>query len=155
MLTQAWALVDAYLTGFIGNAIAVRASRPSVDCGASGAQVAEGGSSAGCASSDTLPWQRVVAAAYTDEAFAHGVEIIIQGFERWRLPIPASGARLSRDAADRLSDGCPSATAPLRRRESCGSLAAPRIFRNSQNWGLTGGARFRNILTCARRFRAV
>ena len=51
VLTQAWALVDAYLTGFIGNAIAVRASRPSVDCGASGAQVAEGGSSAGCASS--------------------------------------------------------------------------------------------------------
>ena len=33
--------------------------------------------------------------------------------------------------------------------------AAPRIFRNSQNWGLTGGACFRNILTCARRFRAV
>ena len=78
-----------------------------------------------------------------------------RAFERWRLPIPASGARLSRDAADRLSDGCPSATAPLRRRESCGSLAAPRIFRNSQNWGLTGGACFRNILTCARRFRAV
>lgn len=96
VLTQAWALVDAYLTGFIGNAIAVRASRPSVDCGASGAQVAEGGSSAGCASSDTLPWQRVVAAAYTDEAFAHGVEIIIQGIRalaapdpcEWRTPEP-------------------------------------------------------------------
>ena len=92
VLTQAWALVDAYLTGFIGNAIAVRASRPSVDCGASGAQVAEGGSSAGCASSDTLPWQRVVAAAYTDEAFAHGV----QGIRalaapdpcEWRTPEP-------------------------------------------------------------------
>lgn len=96
VLTQAWALVDAYLTGFIGNAIAVRANRPSVDCGASGAQVAEGGSSAGCASSDTLSWQRVVAAAYTDEAFAHGVEIIIQGIRalaapdpcEWRTPEP-------------------------------------------------------------------
>ena len=29
VLTQAWALVDAYLTGFIGNAIAVRSNRPS------------------------------------------------------------------------------------------------------------------------------
>lgn len=40
--------------------------------------------------------QRVVAAAYTDEAFAHGVEIIIQGIRalaapdpcEWRTPEP-------------------------------------------------------------------
>ena len=46
--------------------------------------------------SDELPWQRVVAAAYTDEAFAHGVEIIIQGIRalaapdpcEWRTPEP-------------------------------------------------------------------
>lgn len=155
VLTQAWALVDAYLTGFIGNAIAVRASRPPSTAelqvrkwlkGAAvrAAQVAirSLGSASSRRPTPTRPSPMVSRSSS-------------RAFERWRLPIPASGARLSRDAADRLSDGCPSATAPLRRRESCGSLAAPRIFRNSQNWGLTGGARFRNILTCARRFRAV
>ncbi len=42
VLTQAWALVDAYLTGFIGNAIAVRANRPSVVRGVSSVRAAEG-----------------------------------------------------------------------------------------------------------------
>lgn len=56
VLTQAWALVDAYLTGFIGNAIAVRANRPSADCGVSNARAVEEGGSADCASDDEPPW---------------------------------------------------------------------------------------------------
>lgn len=88
VLTQAWALVDAYLTGFIGNAIAVRANRPSADCGVSNARAVEEGGSADCASDDELPWRRIVAAAYTDEAFAHGVEIIIQGIRALAAPDP-------------------------------------------------------------------
>ena len=88
VLTQAWALVAAYLTGFIGNAIAVRANRPSADCGVSNARAVEEGGSADCASDDELPWRRIVAAAYTDEVFAHGVEIIIQGIRALAAPDP-------------------------------------------------------------------
>ena len=96
VLTQAWALVDAYLTGFIGNAIAVRSNRPSGVRGVSSVCAAEGKGAEGCSGDDAPPWQRVVAAAYTDEAFAHGVEIIIQGIRalaapdpcEWRTPEP-------------------------------------------------------------------
>ena len=88
--------MDAYLTGFIGNAIAVRANRPSGVRGVSSGRAAEGEGAASCTDDDALPWQRVVAAAYTDEAFAHGVEIIIQGIRalaapdpcEWRTPEP-------------------------------------------------------------------
>ena len=88
VLTQAWALVDAYLTGFIGNAIAVRANQSCGEGGAVGARAAEGERSAGRSGDDVPPWQRVVAAAYTDEAFAHGVEIIIQGIRALAAPDP-------------------------------------------------------------------
>ena len=66
-----------------------------------------------------------------------------RAFAPWPLPIRAIGARPRRESGRRRV-----VASRLRR-------AAPRIFRNSQNWGLTGGACFRNILTCARRFRAV
>lgn len=99
VLAQAWALVDAYLTGFIGNAIATRAACASdggISLGheaaqgdlAAGEEIAE---SAGVASSfrdDVPPWRRIVAAAYTDEAFSHGVEIIIQGVRALAAPDP-------------------------------------------------------------------
>ena len=81
ILSQAWAMVDAYLTGFTGNAIAaaaVRGQREGVD---------RTGGEAG----DCRPlWQRIVADAYTDEAFANGVEIIIQGVRALAAPDPCN-----------------------------------------------------------------
>ena len=89
VLTQAWALVDAYLTGFIGNALALQAE---VSCPMRSATVEMGASGTECAETplgESLPlWQRVVAGAYTDEAFADGVEIIIQGIRALAAPDP-------------------------------------------------------------------
>lgn len=85
VLGQAWAMVDAYLTGFTDNAIAAAAEREL-------RERAEGVD--GDAVGPRPLWQRIVADAYTDEAFANGVEIIIQGVRalaapdpcRWRTP---------------------------------------------------------------------
>lgn len=92
MLRQAWAMVDAYLTGFAGNAIALRAeaARKGVSVvelrrGEEGGAVGKAGASA------AVPlWQRIVAEAYTDEAFADGVEIIIQGIRALAAPDPCA-----------------------------------------------------------------
>lgn len=80
VLTQAWALIDAYLTGFTANAIAVRSEQAALE--ASGTQSVQ-------LSEDEIPlWQRIVAEAYTDEAFAHGVELIIDGIRSLAAPDP-------------------------------------------------------------------
>lgn len=79
VLSQAWAMVDAYLTGFTDNAIAVAAER----------EQREGvGGALGEADAGRPLWQRIVADAYTDEAFAHGVEIIIDGIRALAAPDP-------------------------------------------------------------------
>lgn len=78
VLRQAWALVDAYLTGFVGNTLAMRYWN---------AQSATESAGKGDASSRPL-WQSVVGDAYTEDAFAHGVEIIIQGIRSLAAPDP-------------------------------------------------------------------
>lgn len=81
VLSQAWAMVDAYLTGFTDNAIAVAAER----------EQREGPDGARREAADERPlWQRIVADAYTDEAFADGVEIIIQGIRALAAPDPCA-----------------------------------------------------------------
>lgn len=100
VLRQAWALVDAYLTGFIGNSLAIaRMMGPmapdATPRGASQQASADEGGPEGDAQRGAL-WQSIVADAYTEEAFAHGVEIIIQGIRalaapdpcQWRTPGP-------------------------------------------------------------------
>lgn len=82
VLHQAWALIDAYLTGFIGNALALRRLGK-----AAGAAPSPRDGEAG-ASEERQPWQRIVEDAYTDEAFAHGVEIVIQGIRGLAAPDP-------------------------------------------------------------------
>lgn len=79
VLSQVWAMVDAYLTGFTDNAIAVAAEREQRE-GAGGAR-REG-------AEERPLWRRIVAEAYTDEAFAHGVEIIIDGIRALAAPDP-------------------------------------------------------------------
>lgn len=88
VLTQAWALVDAYLTGFIGNAIAVRGGERSIGRDAMDARAAEEEGAENCASDGAPPWRRIIADAYTDEAFSHGIEIIIQGIRALAAPDP-------------------------------------------------------------------
>lgn len=80
VLTQAWALIDAYLTGFIGNAIAVKAEQINRE-----AHALESSSQA---ETESPLWLRIVSEAYTDEAFAHGVEIIIEGIRSLATPDP-------------------------------------------------------------------
>ncbi len=104
VLTQAWALVDAYLTGFIGNALALQAE---VSCPMRSATVEMGASRTECAETplgESLPlWQRVVAGAYTDEAFADGVEIIIQGIRALAAPDPCEWRTpLAEEPADQV-----------------------------------------------------
>lgn len=80
ILTQAWALIDAYLTGFTGNAIAIRAEQAALEASESEAVHSSEG--------EAPLWQRIVAEAYTDEAFAHGVELIIDGIRSLAAPDP-------------------------------------------------------------------
>lgn len=81
VLSQAWAMVDAYLTGFTDNAIAVAAEREQRE-GAGGPR--------GEPAEERPLWQRIVAETYTDEAFAHGVEIIIDGIRALAAPDPCA-----------------------------------------------------------------
>lgn len=107
ILAQLWAMVDAYLGGFIGNALfakmgkeaapafsdapnavgpsdAADTSVPSAALGASAPSDAPAPSDA----ADAPLWQRIVASAYTDEAFAQGIEIIIKGVRALAAPDP-------------------------------------------------------------------
>lgn len=114
MLSQAWAMVDAFLTGFTANALALSraaekegAAAPNeeqmvrlsgegeasnveaVSAGAPEGEVSDAGASDAIAAVAVRPaWQNIVAQAYTDEAFAHGVGIIIQGIRGLAAPDP-------------------------------------------------------------------
>lgn len=83
IFAQLWAMVDAYLTGFVDNAIMLKA-----------AQVLALNS--GENAKPEPQWKRIVDSAYTEEAFAEGIEIIINGVRalaapdpcEWRTPLP-------------------------------------------------------------------
>lgn len=89
VLIQAWALVDAYLTGFIGNALALRVEHPRPQRPDTAARIACGAEESATRPEESVaPWRRVVMNAYTEEAFAHGVEIILQGIRALAAPDP-------------------------------------------------------------------
>lgn len=75
ILAKAWAMVDAFLTGFNGSAIAARKRR-------------EADEAAGAPPQDVPMWQRVVDAAYSEESFANGVEMIVMGIRGLAAPDP-------------------------------------------------------------------
>lgn len=77
IFAQLWAMVDAYLTGFADNAIALRAAGLS-------AEALERGEAA----KPEPKWKRIVATAYSDESFTAGVEIIISGIRALAAPDP-------------------------------------------------------------------
>ncbi len=66
ILTKTWAMVDAFLTGFNGCAIAASNLRK-ID------------QADGIADADIPVWRRIVRNAYTEESFANGIEMIIMG----------------------------------------------------------------------------
>ncbi|WP_139651096.1 TetR/AcrR family transcriptional regulator [Raoultibacter phocaeensis] len=73
IFVKAWAMVDAFLTGFTANELAMirDAAMP------------------GSPDEGDLPkWQQVVRSAYTDESFASGIEIIIEGVRGLAAPDP-------------------------------------------------------------------
>lgn len=121
ILVQAWAFIDAFLTGFDGNAIALRKAgitpggtklaeangdiaaerTPTADASAGAGNGGAGddhephGRTGGSgapepdeAAGELAPWQRIVASAYTDEAFANGVELIIRAIRALAAPDP-------------------------------------------------------------------
>lgn len=75
VLTKAWAMVDAFLTGFNSCAIAMRQRRRDVD-------------GVGSAAIDVPVWQRIVDTAYSEESFANGVEMIVMGIRGLAAPDP-------------------------------------------------------------------
>lgn len=77
IFAQLWAMVDAYLTGFADNAIALRAAGLSAEALESGEAVRP-----------EPKWKRIVATAYGDESFSAGVEIIISGIRALAAPDP-------------------------------------------------------------------
>ena len=90
ILVQAWALIDAFLTGFTHNAIEQQkagVTPAGLSVGTVGGKDAAAASETG-ESAAMEPWQRIVTSAYTDEAFAHGVELIIQGIRALAAPGP-------------------------------------------------------------------
>lgn len=99
VLSQAWAMVDAFLTGFIANALAL--SRAAEKEGTAEpreektAHLPGEGEASDAGAPDAITavaarpaWQNIVAQAYTDEAFAHGIDIIIQGIRGLAAPDP-------------------------------------------------------------------
>ena len=104
VLSQAWAMVDAFLTGFIDNALALSrvaggevlaVGEASAAARSDGGEAPDGEAPDGAAPDGAAPdgaarppWRRIVAQAYTDEAFAHGVDIIIQGIRGLAAPDP-------------------------------------------------------------------
>lgn len=96
VLHQAWALIDAYLTGFVGNALALKRR------GEEGGNDVDGGTPA---ADEREPWQRIVEDAYTDEAFAHGVEIVIQGIRGLAAPDPCEWRTPFADVSKKVEIG--------------------------------------------------
>lgn len=75
ILTKAWAMVDAFLSGFNSSAIGAESIRQ--------IETAAG------LSGENLPiWQRIVRSAYSEESFLNGIEIIIIGVRGLAAPDP-------------------------------------------------------------------
>lgn len=70
---KAWAMVDAFLTGFTENELAMIRDEAVVD---------------DSAKEERPKWQTIVRSAYTDESFANGIEIIIEGVRSLAAPDP-------------------------------------------------------------------
>lgn len=77
VLKHAWSMVDAFLAGFTDNAIKERsiASLP-------------GGARASSPGHRLALWEEIVIGAHSDEAFAYGIEVIIQGIRALAAPDP-------------------------------------------------------------------
>ena len=75
ILTKAWAMIDAFLTGF--NSSAIIAQKMRRDEAAAGANEV-----------DLAVWERVVRNAYTEESFQNGVEMIIMAVRALAAPDP-------------------------------------------------------------------
>ena len=74
VLTKAWAMIDAFLTGFNSNAIAAERMRRAISLDGT---------------DDNLPtWERVVRTAYSEESFQNGIEMIIMGVRGLAAPDP-------------------------------------------------------------------
>lgn len=98
ILRQMWAMVDAYLTGFVRNAIALRLAgdgepmRPMAAELRNACAHRDEGVSSGMGTSasaeEAASWRDIVADAYSDEMFAAGIELIIQGIRGLAAPDP-------------------------------------------------------------------
>lgn len=77
VLTKAWAMIDAFLTGFNGSAIAAEQRRQADEA-------------AGTVSDEVPLWRRIVDSAYSEESFANGVEMIIMGVRGLAAPDPCA-----------------------------------------------------------------
>ena len=77
VLKRAWAMVDAFLAGFTDNAIKERAIAN-----------LPGGAHAPSLDHRSALWEEIVMDAHSDEAFACGIEIIIEGIRALAAPDP-------------------------------------------------------------------
>lgn len=77
VLKRAWAMMDAFLAGFTDNAIEERAIAN-----------LPGGAHAPSSEHDLALWEEIVMDAHSDEAFACGIEIIIEGIRGLAAPDP-------------------------------------------------------------------
>ena len=75
ILTKAWAMIDAFLTGFNGSAISAQDIRRIEKA-------------AGVDERNLPVWQRIVRSAYSEESFQNGVEMIIMGVRGLAAPDP-------------------------------------------------------------------
>lgn len=75
VLSKAWAMIDAFLTGFNSCAIGAQSVR----------RIEE---AAGVGEGDLPTWKRIVRTAYTEESFHNGVEMIIMGIRGLAAPDP-------------------------------------------------------------------
>lgn len=75
ILTKAWAMIDAFLTGFNGSAISAQNIRRIEKA-------------AGVDEWNLPVWQRIVRSAYSEESFQNGVEMIIMGVRGLAAPDP-------------------------------------------------------------------
>lgn len=75
VLTKAWAMIDAFLSGFSANAIA-------------GKKLDDAAAAAGTEGRKLETWERIVRNAYTEDSFQNGVEFIISGIRVLAAPDP-------------------------------------------------------------------
>lgn len=75
VLAKAWAMIDAFLTGFNGNAIEA-------------ARMREAEALADLSGTGYSTWERIVRSAYSEESFQNGIEMIVMGIRGLAAPDP-------------------------------------------------------------------